>query len=372
MLLLYYILNSFNVRYYIITGEPSGDMHAANLVNEIKNIDDNCNVRAWGGDRLISQGVSLAKNIKETAFMGLWNVLKNLINIKTNLDFCKKDILDFSPDALILVDYPGFNLKIAEFGKKKGLKVFYYISPKVWAWNKRRISLIKKYVDHLLVIFPFEVEFYKKHGVEVTYVGNPLLDEINKDYFLSFNSTKPIIAILPGSRKQEIDSLLPIMLSVVEDYPTHQFVIGATSTFSEEYYQSFVKGKNVEFVFNETYGLLKNAEAALVTSGTATLETALFKVPQVVCYKTNWFTYIIAKSMIKIEYLSLVNILLNKIAVKELIQGALNQKNLKLELDLLFNERERIIADYDILSKILNRQGEGASKNAAKFILSFL
>lgn len=368
MLLLSYILNSFNVRYYIITGEPSGDMHAANLVNEIKNIDDNYNVRAWGGDRLISQGVSLAKNIKQTTFMGLWNVIINLVSIKSNLTFCKKDILDFQPDALILVDYPGFNLRIAEFAKKKGIKVFYYISPKVWAWNKSRISKINKYIDHLLVIFPFEVDFYRKHGVEAIYVGNPLLDELKKDYTLSFRSSKPIIALLPGSRKQEIESLLPIMLSVVEHYPSYQFVVGATNTFSKEYYQSFVEGKNVKFVFNETYGLLKDAEAALVTSGTATLETALFKVPQVVCYKTNWFTYIIAKSLIKIEYLSLVNILLNRMAVKELIQGALNQRNLKLELDLLFSERERIIGDYDILSKILNKQG--ASKNAAQFIFS--
>jgi lipid-A-disaccharide synthase len=205
------------VRYYIVTGEPSGDMHAANLVNELKNIDNNSVVRAWGGNRLISEGVSLAKNIKDTAFMGLWNVLKNLRAIKSNLDFCKRDILDFKPDALILVDYPGFNLKIAEFAKKNGIKVFYYISPKVWAWNKSRISRIKKFVDHLLVIFPFEVEFYKKHRLEVTYVGNPLLDEIQKkDYILSFKSSKPIIALLPGSRKQEIEAILPLMLTVVE------------------------------------------------------------------------------------------------------------------------------------------------------------
>jgi lipid-A-disaccharide synthase len=344
-------------------------MHAANLVNELKNIDNNSVVRAWGGNRLISEGVSLAKNIKDTAFMGLWNVLKNLRAIKSNLDFCKRDILDFKPDALILVDYPGFNLKIAEFAKKNGIKVFYYISPKVWAWNKSRISRIKKFVDHLLVIFPFEVEFYKKHRLEVTYVGNPLLDEIQKkDYILSFKSSKPIIALLPGSRKQEIEAILPLMLTVVENYPNHQFVVGATNTFSKEYYQSFIKGKNVGLVFDQTYGLLSNAKAAVVTSGTASLETALFKVPQVVCYKTNWLTYILAKNLIKIKYLSLVNILMNKLVVKELIQADFNKISIKEELDVLLNERRKILTDYDKLSNLLNKKG--ASKNAAQFILS--
>ncbi len=357
------------MRYYIVTGEPSGDMHAANLVNELKKVDSDIFVRAWGGERLISEGVSLAKNIKQTAFMGLWSVLRNLRTIQSNLTFCKQDILAFKADALILVDYPAFNLKIAEFAKKNGIKVFYYISPKVWAWNKNRVLKIKKFVDHLLVIFPFEVEFFKKYGVEVTYVGNPLLDEIEKkDHTLSFKSSQSIIALLPGSRKQEIEAILPEMLTVVEDYPDHQFVIGATNTFSKEYYQSFIKQKNVEFVFNETYALLANAKAALVTSGTATLEAALFKVPQVVCYKTNWFTYMIAKRVVKIEHLSLVNILLNKTAVKELIQAGLNKENLKLELNILLSEREKILTDYNKLSDLLNKKG--ASKNAAEFILS--
>ena len=266
------------------------------------------------------------------------------------------------------MDYPGFNLKIAEFAKKNGIKVCYYISPKVWAWNKSRISKIKKFVDHLLVIFPFEVEFYKKHGVEVTYLGNPLLDEINKGNFsFTFNSDKPIIALLPGSRKQEIEAILPKMLSVVNDFPDYQFVIAATNTFSEKYYQDFIKGENVSLVFNQTYGLLEHSKYALVTSGTATLETALFKVPQVVCYKTNWLTYIIAKSLIKIDYLSLVNILMDKVVVKELIQSQFNKENLKIELELLFNQRERIVADYDKLGDLLNKKG--ASRNAAEFIL---
>jgi lipid-A-disaccharide synthase len=356
------------LRLYIITGEPSGDLHAANLVHELKVHNSILNIRAWGGDRLIAEGVEIAKNINETSFMGLTKVISNLSAIKENIDFCKRDILQFKPDAIILVDYPGFNLKIAEFAKKQGIKVFFYISPKVWAWNKSRISKIKNYVDHLLVIFPFEVDFYKKHGMEVTYVGNPLLDEIAKgDFNFSFQSNKAIIALLPGSRKQEIEKILPEMLSVVADFPEYQFVIAATNLFSKAYYDSFIASKNVAIVFDETYGLLDAADFALVTSGTATLETALFKLPQVVCYKTNWLTYFAAKLVIKIEYLSLVNILLNKLAVKELIQSELTAKNLKVELTNLINNKESIINDYEKLVKLLGNRG--ASKKAAQFII---
>ena len=357
------------MKFYIITGEPSGDLHAANLVQELKKCNNEIQLRAWGGERLIAEGVELAKHIKDTAFMGLWDVLKNLGVIKKNLNYCQKDILDYKPDALILVDYPGFNLKIAKFAKEQGIKVFYYISPKVWAWNKSRVSKIKKYVDELLVVFPFEVDFYQKYGMKVTYVGNPLLDEIAKGNFkFTHQFEKPIIALLPGSRKQEIESILPKMLTVVNAYPNHQFVIAATNTFSKEYYQSFIQEKNVNLVFNETYGLLSNATAALVTSGTATLETALFKVPQVVCYKTNWLTYFLAKNLIKIKYLSLVNILMDRLVVKELIQSELNENRLKEVLDILLNNNEEILKDYDKLSNLLNKKG--ASKNAAVFIAS--
>jgi lipid-A-disaccharide synthase len=301
--------------------------------------------------------------------MGIWSVIKNLSSIRSNLNFCKLDIIDFKPDALILVDYPAFNLKIAEFAKNNGLKVFYYISPKIWAWNESRISNIKKFVDHLLVIFPFEVDYYKKYEFDVTYVGNPLLDEINKKrYSFLFDTTKPIIALLPGSRQQEIEVILPVMLEVVESFPNHQFVIGAISTFSNEYYESFIKEKNVLLVFNKTYELLYNAKAALVTSGTATLEAALFKVPQVVCYKTNWFTYIIAKFVVKINYLSLVNILLAKPAVKELIQSNFKKENLIQELSSIINKSEAILNDYNRLINMLDKKG--ASKNAAQFIIS--
>ena len=357
------------MKFYIITGEPSGDLHAANLVEELKKCDSELELRAWGGERLLAQGLELAKHIKETAFMGLLDVLKNLGAIKENLNYCKQDILEYKPDALILVDYPGFNLKIAKFAKIHGIKVFYYISPKVWAWNKSRVTKIKRYVDELLVIFPFEVDFYQKYGMKVTYVGNPLLDEISKGNFsFSYKTEKPIIALLPGSRMQEIKGILPEMLRIVNQYPNHQFVIAATNNFSKEYYQTFIKEKNVKLVFDETYGLLSNATAALVASGTATLETALFKVPQLVCYKTNWLTYLLAKNLIKIKYLSLVNILMNKLVVKELIQNELNVNRIKIELDLLLNDNEKIFTSYDKLIHLLNKKG--ASKNAAQFIIS--
>ena len=357
------------MKFYIITGEPSGDLHAANLVEELKKCNNELEFRAWGGERLLAEGVELAKHIKETAFMGLLDVLKNLGAIKENLNYCKQDILKYKPDALILVDYPGFNLKIAKFAKQQGIKVFYYISPKVWAWNKSRVSKIKRYVDELLVIFPFEVVFYQKYGMKVTYVGNPLLDEIRKGSFnFSCNTEKKIIALLPGSRKQEIESILPKMLMIVSHYPNHQFVVAATNTFRKEYYQSFIKEKNVALVFDETYGLLSNATAALVTSGTATLETALFKIPQVVCYKTNWLTYYLAKSLIKIKYLSLVNILLDKLVVKELIQNEMNTNRLKIELDILLNDNKQVLNDYSAIIKLLSKKG--ASKNAAQFIIS--
>ena len=355
------------MKIYIITGEPSGDLHASNLVNELKKCNNDLKIRAWGGERLTAEGVELAKHIKDTAFMGLWDVLKNLGTIKENLKYCQEDILKYNPDALILVDYPGFNLKIAKFAKEQGIKVFYYISPKVWAWNKSRVAKIKKYVDELLVIFPFEVDFYQKYGMKVTYVGNPLLDEIAKGNFkFTYKTEKSIIALLPGSRKQEIETIFPEMLKVVDAFPTHQFVVAATNTFTKEYYQSFIKEKKVALVFDETYGLLSNATAALVTSGTATLETALFKVPQVVCYKTNWLTYYLAKNLIKIKYLSLVNILMNKLVVKELIQSDLNKNRLKKELNALLNDNGEVLTNYDQLIDLLNKQG--ASKNAAQFI----
>ena len=359
------------MRYYIVTGESSGDMHAANLVKELRKYDHEATVRAWGGDRLINEDVAIAKHIKDTSFMGIWSVLKNINVIKSNLKFCKSDIMHFSPDAVVLVDYPGFNLKIAEFAKSNGIKVFYYISPKVWAWNKNRISKIKKFIDHLIVIFPFEVDFFKKFGIEVSYVGNPIFDEINKKrYKLSAYSKKPIISLLPGSRKQEIETILPQMLKVIDRFPNYQFIIAGTNLFTPDYYNNMIGNKNVIVVYNETYALLDQSTAALVTSGTASLETALFKVPQVVCYKTNWITYFIAKSLIKIKFISLVNILLKKSVVKELIQSKLNNENLEKELDLILNDNLKIKEEYINLSKLLSKKD--ASNNAARIIFDLI
>lgn len=356
------------MKLYIVTGESSGDIHAANLVRELKSYDSNIRIRAWGGERLLAEGVDLASNITATAIMGIWDVVKNLNTIRKNLMYCKRDILEYKPDAIILVDYPGFNLKIAKFAKVHNIKVFYYISPKVWAWNKARAYKIKRYVNELLVIFPFEVDFYEKIGVKVTYVGNPLLDEISRaDINLEYKNEKPIIALLPGSRRQEINSILPEMLKVVEYFPDYQFIIAGVYLFSEKYYQSFIKEKNVAVVFNQTYGLIKNSQAAVVTSGTASLEAALFRLPQVVCYKTNWVTYIFAKILVRTRFISLVNILVDRLVVTELIQGDCNKENIKNELQAILNQANNMLTDYDKVIKLLNK--EGASKNAAKFIV---
>ena len=356
------------MKLYLVTGEPSGDLHAANLVRELKILNNNLTLRAFGGDRLIAEEVDIARNIKDLSFMGFWSVIKNLGLIKSYLNFCKNDILNFNPDAIILVDYPGFNLRIAQFAKNQGIKVFYYIAPKVWAWNKSRLYKLRKYVDELIVIFPFEVDFFRKNKINATYVGNPLLDEVNNsDLQFSYKYNKPIIALLPGSRKQEIKLILPQMMSIVNNFPQYQFIVAGTNLFSRQYYQKFIRKMDVDIVFNETYGLLANAEAALVTSGTATLEAALFNVCQVVCYKTNWITYIVASNLIKIKYLSLVNILANKLVVKELIQSDLNKRNLKFELESILNDKKEIISNYNELKGLLDKKG--ASRNAARYII---
>ena len=361
------------MKLYIVTGEPSGDLHAANLVHELKIYNSILKTRAWGGERLIAEGVEIAKHIKDTAFMGLWDVLKNLRTIKSNVDFCKQDVLNFKPDAIILVDYPGFNLKIAQFAKQQGIKVFYYISPKVWAWNKRRVSKIKKYVDELLVIFPFEVDFYQRNGVKATYVGNPLLDEIAKGNFkFTYQTEKPIIALLPGSRKQEITEMLSVMLSLITDFSEYQFVIAGAPSQDFSFYKQIIGEREVAFINNKTYDLLSVSYAALVASGTATLETALFKVPQVVCYKGGYISYQIAKRIITLKFISLVNLILDKEVVKELIQEDFNKQNLKVALIniLEISNREDMFLNYFELEKQLG--GKGASKNVASQIVAAL
>jgi lipid-A-disaccharide synthase len=359
------------MKYYIISGEQSGDMHAANLVASLKKKDENADFRAWGGDRLKAEGVTLVKHIRDLAFMGFWEVIINLATVLRNISFCKKDILEFSPDALILVDYPGFNFRIAEFAKKKGIRIFYYISPQIWAWKKSRINQVRKNVDKMFVILPFEKEYYQKNNFEVDFVGHPLVDEIAKDNFpFSIETEKPIIALLPGSRKQEISKVLPKMLEVVNDFPDYQFVVATTNSVEEKFYKNIIVNKNILLAKNETYGLLKNAKAALVTSGTATLETVLFEVPQVVCYKTNSFSYQIAKRLVKTKFISLVNIIMDKLVVKELIQDELNSQNLSASLSDILDDtsRERILTDYKELKIKLG--GKGASNKVADLIIT--
>lgn len=358
------------MKYYIISGEQSGDMHAANLVSAIKQKDKEANFRAWGGDKLKAEGVQLIKHIKDLAFMGFWEVMMNSLTILKNINFCKKDLLRFNPDALILVDYPGFNFRIAEFAKQNGIKVFYYISPQIWAWKERRINQIRKNVYRMFVILPFEKDFYHKHNFEVDFVGHPLMDEIAKDNFkFSIKTDKPIVALLPGSRKQEIRKVLPQMLNVVDFFTDYQFVVATTNIISEDFYIDIIGEKNVLITKDETYGLLKNAKAALVTSGTATLETALFNVPQIVCYKTNPISFQIAKRLVKTKFISLVNIIMEKLVVKELIQSDLNVRNLKSSLAVICEKSKsnKIQEDYIILRKKLGVLG--ASENVAQLII---
>lgn len=366
------------MKYYLIAGEASGDLHASNLMKALLKKDPEADFRFWGGDLMQAVGGTLVKHYKDLAFMGLLEVLKNIRSIFKNIDHCKKDILEFQPDMVILIDYPGFNLRIAEFAKKNHIKVHYYISPKIWAWKENRIHKIKRDVDHMHVIFPFEIDFYEnKHNFPVNYVGNPLLDAIDdreqiteadfrKEHQLN---DKPIIALLPGSRTQEITKILTIMLSVVDVYKDYQFVIAGAPSKSAEFYQPFIRNSNVKLISNKTYDLLSVSTAALVTSGTATLETALFKVPEVVCYKTSWLTYQAGMLLVKMEFFSLVNLVMNREVVKELLQDAFNKENLIIELDKILSGagRKKMLEDYEELHQKLG--GVGASEKLADSIL---
>lgn len=364
------------MNYYIIAGEASGDLHASNLIKELKVLDTNAQFRCWGGDLMKEQGADLVKHYRELAFMGFTEVLMNLRTILKNIDYCKNDILSHKPDVLILVDYPGFNLRIAEFAKKLGIKVFYYISPQIWAWKQSRVHKIKRVVDKMFVILPFEKEFYQRFDYDVDFVGHPLLDAVEnyskQASTLSIQTDKKIIALLPGSRKQEIATMLPIMLSMQKYYSNYLFVIAGAPSQSKEFYQTFISNSDVEIVYNQTYQLLQKAEVALVTSGTATLETALFGVPEVVCYKGGAVSYAIAKQLVKVKYISLVNLIMDREIVKELIQGELNETNLKVELDKLLNPgtRNKLLADYAGLVEKLG--GSGASKKAASLMINYL
>jgi lipid-A-disaccharide synthase len=364
------------LKYYIIAGEASGDLHGSNLIKELKKLDRNYSFRCWGGDLMNEQTNNLAKHHKDYSYMGFLEVFLNLYTIIKNISFCKSDILKYNPDIIIYIDFPGFNLRIAEWAKKNGFKNHYYISPQIWAWKESRIKLIKKVVDKMYVILPFEKKFYKeKHNFDVSFVGHPLMDEISEDTSkLSQKiSEDKTILLLPGSRDQEIKKLLPIMLSVVSEFKDYKFIIGAAPSQKLSIYQDYVKDSNVEIIQNKTYELLKNCTAAIVTSGTATLETALFKVPQIVCYKSSWTTYLIGKILLKnLNYISLVNLIANKLIVKELIQNACSKKNLIKELNIILGKEERakIISNYNKLENSLG--GRGASNKTAKIIYNYL
>ena len=365
------------MKYYIIAGEASGDLHASNLMKALIEKDQNAEIRFWGGDLMEEVGGTLVKHYRELAFMGFVEVLMNIRTIFSNIKFCKKDILTFKPDVLILIDYPGFNMRIAEFAKKEDIKVHYYISPQIWAWKENRINQIKRDVDEMYVILPFEKDFYeKKHHFPVHFVGHPLIDAIaNRSQvgIQKFRETyqltnKPIIALLPGSRKQEIKKMLSIMLKMANKFTDYEFVIAGAPSQDYEFYKPFIKQKNVQFISNKTYDLLSVSYAAIVTSGTATLETALFKVPEIVCYKGSWISYQIGKRLVNIKYISLVNLIMDKEVVKELIQDEFNEKTLEIELHKILEDkkREELFLNYFELEKKLG--GKGASKKVAELI----
>lgn len=369
------------MKYYIIAGEASGDLHGSNLMKGIFKEDPQAEIHFWGGDLMQKAGGTLVKHYRDLAFMGFAEVVMNLKTILSNIKICKADILEFQPDVLIFIDYPGFNMRIAKWAKNLGMKTHYYISPQIWAWKENRIKAIKRDVDKMYVILPFEKDFYeKKHRFPVEFVGHPLIDAINsnpktdaakfkKDNHLD---EKPIIALLPGSRKQEISKMLSEMLSVVKHFPDYQFVIAGAPSQEFSFYEQFLTNDQVHFISNKTYDLLSVSHAALVTSGTATLETALFKVPEVVLYKGNWLSYQIAKRIITLKYISLVNLIMDKEVVTELIQEDCNPEKIKIELEKILdpNYRTQLLTQYDLLETKLG--GEGASNKTAYLIVKDL
>jgi lipid-A-disaccharide synthase len=364
------------LKYYIIAGEASGDLHGSNLVKQIRQLDTAADIRSWGGDMMEAAGAKVVKHYKELAFMGFVEVLMNLRTILKNIDNCKKDITAFKPDVLVLIDYPGFNMRIAEWAKLQGLKIVYYISPQVWAWKENRVNRLKKSVDKMLCILPFEPAFYHRWNYDTEYVGHPLVEVIKAakeapaDPLLS---DKPIIAVLPGSRRQEVSVKLPIMLTMAKHFPDYQFVVAQAPSLDDHFLESLTgQHPNVSMVKGQTYQLLRQAKAALVTSGTATLETALFGVPEVVCYKGNPISYILAKKLIKVKYISLVNLVMDKLVVKELIQHDLTEANLLKALNALLNDEmtiQQVKKDYAALWHQLGEKD--ASRRAAQVIYEY-
>ncbi|NBA75097.1 lipid-A-disaccharide synthase [Emticicia sp. ODNR4P] len=366
------------MKYYIIAGERSGDLHGSNLIKAILQKDANAQIRAWGGDMMQEAGATLVKHYKDIAFMGFAEVIKNLPTILGLLSFCKKDIQAYQPDVVILIDYAGFNMRVAKFVKSIGIKTFYYISPKVWAWNQSRALNIKKFVDRMFVIFPFEKDFFKKYDYEVDYVGNPLFDAI-ADFQPKPNfrkearvGQKPIIALLPGSRHQEVAKILPMMVAQAYNFPDYQFVIAGVSNLPKELYARWQSIFPIKVVYDDAYNLLSVADAALVTSGTATLETALLNVPQVVCYKTSGISFAIAKMVIKVPYISLVNLVAQKKVVPELIQNDLNNITVQEELNKILTPegRQAQLEGYAEVRAILGEKG--ASAKAGSLMVDYL
>lgn len=367
------------MKYYLIAGEASGDLHGSNLIKALQQKDAHADIRCWGGDLMQQTGATLVKHYKHLAFMGFIEVIKNLRTIFKNLSFCKKDVLYYKPDVLILIDYPGFNLRIAKWAHQQHIKIIYYISPQVWAWKASRVKNIKKYVDKMLVILPFEKAFYQKYNYLVDYVGHPLvqvIEQFKKQYsfqplFPNHQPNDTIVALLPGSRKQEIAKKLPIMLAATKAFPQCVFILAQAPGLEDDFYNNYIKKyPNVYSVKNNTYALLINAKAAVVTSGTATLETALFALPEVICYKGNAISYAIAKRLVHIKYICLVNLILDREVVKELIQDDVTAENIQKELHaLLYNEqcKQQLQQDYDMLKSLLSKTGD-ASENAADII----
>lgn len=368
------------MKYYILAGEASGDLHGSNLIKALRDIDKEAVIRCWGGNLMEAAGGELVKHYKERAFMGFIEVIMNLNKIFKLIAFCKKDIQSFNPDVIVFIDNSGFNLRIAKWAKLSGFRTDYYISPQVWASRASRVKAIKNDIDNMYVILPFVKSFYKKYDYDVNFVGHPLIDAISDrsqvnefDFRKEHNlGPNPVIALLPGSRKQEITKMLSVMLSVIKNYPNYQFVIAGAPSQDYSFYEPFLKSHDVKFIANKTYDLLSISYAALVTSGTATLETALFKVPQVVCYKGSEISYQIAKRIITLKFISLVNLVMDREVVTELIQNDFNKKRLNEELDKVLDSdhRNQLFLDYYELEKRLG--GKGASKKTAHLIYTSL
>jgi lipid-A-disaccharide synthase len=371
------------MKYFIIAGEQSGDLHGSNLVSGLLEADKRATISCWGGDLMEAAGATLLTHYRKLAFMGFVAVIKNLGAINKNLSLCKQHILEYNPDVIIFIDYPGFNLRIAEFAKKSGYITYYYISPKLWAWNEGRVKKIKRYVDRMFIIFPFEVDFYKKHGLTVEYRGNPLVDETEK-IISSIPSRdeicrnlgieeKPLIALLAGSRRHEIELILPEMVKMVRHFPAYQFVLAGVKNIPDEIYSNIIGNEPVSLIKEKTYEILRAAESALVTSGTATLEAALLGTPQVVCYKGDFFSMLIAWMVIRVKYISLVNLIMEREVIKELVQYDLNEKNVLAELKAILPggvKREKMLSDYKILKDKLGPAG--ASVRIARVIVDDL